>query len=247
MAETEKLIPDNFPTLVLAANSARIGRAAERLADGLSTLREGLEAGEVANVEFEEIKFGLGRLYEHAFEITVQKAYLEEEGRKDEREVHDLYYSSAYIHLVGSLEKKASKVKGPSPTAAAALQALIHGTSARQVSFEEGQQFASEHGLVFLETSAKTAANVEDVRAPARPTPHLLRHVPTGCTRPSPCGHLDLGERRDSTYVSLNATAMHPAGVHQHCEEDLREDPARCLRRVERVIRDKGRHGCGIA
>ena len=36
----------------------------------------------------------------------------------------------------------------------------------RAVSFEEGQQFASEHGLVFLETSAKTAANVEDVRLP---------------------------------------------------------------------------------
>ena len=39
----------------------------------------------------------------------------------------------------------------------------------RAVSSEEGQQFAQEHGLVFLETSAKTAANVEDVRHP-RPT-----------------------------------------------------------------------------
>merc|ERR1712166_365606 len=32
----------------------------------------------------------------------------------------------------------------------------------RAVSSEEGQQFAQEHGLVFLETPAKTAANVED-------------------------------------------------------------------------------------
>jgi Ras-related protein Rab-2A len=32
----------------------------------------------------------------------------------------------------------------------------------RQVSVEEGQSFASEHGLVFLETSAKTAHNVDD-------------------------------------------------------------------------------------
>ncbi len=32
----------------------------------------------------------------------------------------------------------------------------------RAVSVEEGQQFANEHGLIFLETSAKTAANVED-------------------------------------------------------------------------------------
>jgi Ras-related protein Rab-2A len=32
----------------------------------------------------------------------------------------------------------------------------------RQVSRDEGEKFAKEHGLVFLETSAKTAANVEE-------------------------------------------------------------------------------------
>jgi len=32
----------------------------------------------------------------------------------------------------------------------------------RQVSKEEGEQFAREHNLIFLETSAKTAANVEE-------------------------------------------------------------------------------------
>ena len=32
----------------------------------------------------------------------------------------------------------------------------------RAVSTEEGEQFAQEHGLVFLETSAKTAFNVEE-------------------------------------------------------------------------------------
>ncbi|KAK1932018.1 Ras-related protein RABB1c [Phytophthora citrophthora] len=32
----------------------------------------------------------------------------------------------------------------------------------RAVSFKEGEQFAKENGLIFLETSAKTAANVED-------------------------------------------------------------------------------------
>ncbi|CAD7700047.1 unnamed protein product [Ostreobium quekettii] len=32
----------------------------------------------------------------------------------------------------------------------------------RAVSTEEGEQFAKEHGLIFLETSAKTAVNVED-------------------------------------------------------------------------------------
>jgi len=32
----------------------------------------------------------------------------------------------------------------------------------RQVSQEEGEKFAKDHGLIFLETSAKTAANVEE-------------------------------------------------------------------------------------
>ncbi|KAL3311110.1 Ras- protein Rab-2A [Cichlidogyrus casuarinus] len=34
--------------------------------------------------------------------------------------------------------------------------------SKRQVSKEEGENFAREHNLIFLETSAKTASNVED-------------------------------------------------------------------------------------
>ena len=32
----------------------------------------------------------------------------------------------------------------------------------RQVSTEEGESFAREHGLIFFETSAKTASNVEE-------------------------------------------------------------------------------------
>ena len=35
----------------------------------------------------------------------------------------------------------------------------------RAVTTEEGEQFAKEHGLVFLETSAKTAHNVEEASA----------------------------------------------------------------------------------
>jgi Ras-related protein Rab-2A len=32
----------------------------------------------------------------------------------------------------------------------------------RQVSFEEGERFAKENGLIFMETSAKTSFNVEE-------------------------------------------------------------------------------------
>jgi Ras-related protein Rab-2A len=32
----------------------------------------------------------------------------------------------------------------------------------RQVSTEEGERFAKENGLIFMETSAKTAVNVEE-------------------------------------------------------------------------------------
>jgi len=34
----------------------------------------------------------------------------------------------------------------------------------RQVSFEEGEKFAKENGLIFMETSAKTSFNVEEVK-----------------------------------------------------------------------------------
>lgn len=34
--------------------------------------------------------------------------------------------------------------------------------SRREVNKEEGETFAREHGLVFMETSARTAANVEE-------------------------------------------------------------------------------------
>lgn len=45
----------------------------------------------------------------------------------------------------------------------------------RAVSTEEGEQFAREHGLVFMETSAKTAHNVEEA------SPRLMKlsiHLP---------------------------------------------------------------------
>ena len=42
---------------------------------------------------------------------------------------------------------------------------ILYGTDFTCVFYLlQGEAFAQEHGLVFMETSAKTAANVEDVR-----------------------------------------------------------------------------------
>ena len=42
------------------------------------------------------------------------------------------------------------------------IHSHFHVQHRRAVTTEEGQQFAQEHGLVFMETSAKTAHNVEE-------------------------------------------------------------------------------------
>ncbi|CAJ2658137.1 unnamed protein product [Trifolium pratense] len=39
---------------------------------------------------------------------------------------------------------------------------LVYDITRRAVSTEEGEQFAKEHGLIFMEASAKTAQNVEE-------------------------------------------------------------------------------------
>ena len=43
------------------------------------------------------------------------------------------------------------------------------------MSFEEGAAFAKEHGLIFLETSAKTAHNVDDVSQISFPYCYVVR------------------------------------------------------------------------
>ena len=44
----------------------------------------------------------------------------------------------------------------------------------RDVKKEEAEAFAREHGLIFMETSAKTAANVEEVSVHAIPECNIL-------------------------------------------------------------------------
>jgi Ras-related protein Rab-2A len=49
----------------------------------------------------------------------------------------------------------------------------------RQVSTAEGEKFAADHGLIFLETSAKTAANVEEafVRTASKIHDNIVKNV----------------------------------------------------------------------
>jgi Ras-related protein Rab-2A len=49
----------------------------------------------------------------------------------------------------------------------------------RQVSTAEGEKFAADHGLIFLETSAKTAANVEEafVRTAAKIHDNIVKNL----------------------------------------------------------------------
>ena len=54
---------------------------------------------------------------------------------------------------------------GPADIVARPHSLWVCAQHRRAVTTEEGEQFAKEHGLVFLETSAKTAHNVEEVRA----------------------------------------------------------------------------------
>ena len=50
-------------------------------------------------------------------------------------------------------------------------------SSRRAVTTEEGEQFAKEHGLIFMEASAKTAQNVEEVNIYERFVTHMLSLV----------------------------------------------------------------------
>jgi len=68
----------------------------------------------------------------------------------------------------------------------AALSRCRHAAQHRRaVTTEEGEQFAKEHGLVFLETSAKTAHNVEEARSRTN-LPCFSREP--ACSAPAPAG-----------------------------------------------------------
>ena len=86
----------------------------------------------------------------------------------------------------------------------------------RVVSREEGEQFARDNGLVFMETSAKTAANVEEVLSVFS---NAISPLNTACYM---LCFLTL-------FLLLN-TLLTSQGVHQHSKTDLRANTAGAAR-----------------
>jgi Ras-related protein Rab-2A len=74
--------------------------------------------------------------------------------------VYDITRRETFNHLTRWLEEARQNANG-------SMVIMLVGNKGdldhkRQVSKEEGEKFAKENGLIFLETSAKTAANVEE-------------------------------------------------------------------------------------
>mmetsp|Transcript_684 Transcript_684/g.1619 ORF Transcript_684/g.1619 Transcript_684/m.1619 type:complete len:213 (+) Transcript_684:95-733(+) len=73
--------------------------------------------------------------------------------------VYDISRRDTFNHLTRWLEEARANAN---PNMAIMLIGNKSDLERREVSFEEGSSFAREHGLIFRETSAKTAQNVEE-------------------------------------------------------------------------------------
>lgn len=69
-----------------------------------------------------------------------------------------------FNHLARWLEEARQHASENMTTMLIGNKCDLEGT--RAVSREEGEQFAREHGLIFMEASAKNAQNVEEVKVP---------------------------------------------------------------------------------
>eukprot|EP01083_Nonionella_stella_P296069 1005903_1 len=67
----------------------------------------------------------------------------------------------------------------------------------RQVSTEEGQRFAQENGLLFIETSAKTSKNVEE--AFTKPASHIYQRVKDG--------EIDPGDQSSGVQIGITGSS----------------------------------------
>merc|ERR1711920_944336 len=71
------------------------------------------------------------------------------------------------------------------------------GEHLRQVSTEEGQKFAQENGLLFIETSAKTSKNVEE--AFTKPASTIYQRVKDG--------DIDPGDQSSGVQIGITSGA----------------------------------------
>lgn len=74
--------------------------------------------------------------------------------------VYDITRRETFNHLASWLEDARQHANPNMTIMLIGNKSDLHNR--RAVSTEEGEQFAKEHGLIFLETSAKTAHNVEE-------------------------------------------------------------------------------------
>ena len=135
--------------------------------------------------------------------------------------------NSTPTHLTHSLTHSLTSPHSPH------LTSLTQLTS--QVSTEEGQEFANEHGLIFLETSAKTAVNVDEVTPPTHTHTHTLlhsSHSPPPFLPYPPHAQTRLNETAKPVQSPKNpyqhaSTPPFPTGVQRDGQAHLREHPIR--------------------
>lgn len=73
--------------------------------------------------------------------------------------VYDVTRRDTFLHLTKWLEEARQNASSTMTIMLIGNKSDLHHR--REVSYEEGARFAEEHGLIFMETSAKTAENVE--------------------------------------------------------------------------------------
>merc|ERR1712232_692009 len=118
----------------------------------------GVEFGaRMINIEGKQIKLQIwDTAGQEAFRSITRSYY---RGASGALMVYDISRRDTFNHLTRWLEEVRANAN-------ANLAIMLIGNKCdlerREVSFEEGAEFAREHGLIFRETSAKTAQNVEE-------------------------------------------------------------------------------------
>lgn len=114
--------------------------------------------------------------------------------------VYDVTRRETFEHLTKWLEEARQYA---SPT----MTIMLVGNKAdlsnhREVKFEEGQRFAQENGLIFIETSAKTAENVE--KAFLSTAQKIHQHIMQGQIELNDASGIKLGTIQTSTQPASN-------------------------------------------